>query len=76
MEYCIVLCMAVLHKHILWVMLFPQLCYGLLCPPFQYEPEKDVFNAAQSGAMAPNLVTHEFSYLIDQVRSVSPHSQQ
>jgi len=70
MEYCIVLCMAVLHKHILWV-IFLQLCYGVLCPPFQYEPKKDVFNAAQSGAMMPNLVTHEFSYLIDQVKSVS-----
>ena len=45
-----------------------QLCYGIFCPPFQYEPSKDVFNAAQSGAMIPNLVSHEFSYLIEQVK--------
>ena len=39
-----------------------QLCYGLIRPPFQYEPSKDVFNAAQSGAMMPNLVAHEFDW--------------
>ena len=48
----------------------PQLCYDILCPPFQYEPQKDVFNAAQSGAMIPNLVTHEFDYLYTQLTSV------
>jgi len=48
-----------------------QLCYGLFCPPFQYEPSKDVFNAAQSGAMIPNLVDHEFDYLYREVRDVS-----
>ena len=47
-----------------------QMCYGLLCPPFQYEPKKDVFNAAQSGAMVTDLVKHELSYLIKQVREV------
>ena len=48
-----------------------QLCYGLFCPPFQYEPSKDVFDAAQSGAMMPNLVDHEFDYLYREVRDVS-----
>ena len=46
-----------------------ELCYDILCPPFQYEPQKDVFNAAQSGAMVPNLVTHEFDYLYTQLTS-------
>ena len=50
--------------------LFFQFCYDILCPPFQYEPQKDVFNAAQSGAMVPNLVTHEFDYLYKQLTSV------
>ena len=35
----------------------------------------DVFNAAQSGAMAPNLVTHEFSYLLDQLKHVHTYEQ-
>lgn len=51
-----------------------QLCYGLICPPFQYEPSKDVFNAAQSGAMIPDLVAHEFDYLYKEVRDVSLQS--
>lgn len=42
-----------------------ELCYGPLCPPFQYESSKDVLDAAQSGAMIPNLVSHEFKYLHD-----------
>eukprot|EP00731_Ephydatia_muelleri_P026765 Em0018g865a len=46
-----------------------ELCYDILCPPFQYEPQKDVFNSAQSGAMIPNLVTHEFDYLYAQLTS-------
>ena len=48
-----------------------QLCYDVVCPPLQYEPSKDVFNAAQSGAMVPNLVSHEFKYLLEQLKSVS-----
>ncbi len=47
-----------------------QLCYDILCPPFQYHPELDVLNAAQSGAMIPNLVTHEWSYMEKQLREV------
>lgn len=48
-----------------------QLCYGVLCLPFQYEPKKDVFNAAQSGAMITNVIKREFSYLIEQIREVA-----
>ncbi|KAI8969710.1 hypothetical protein BDB01DRAFT_768090 [Pilobolus umbonatus] len=40
-----------------------ELCYGPLCPPFQYRPLKDVLNAAQSGGMAMNL-DYELDYLI------------
>ncbi|KAI8092277.1 uncharacterized protein B0P05DRAFT_462375 [Gilbertella persicaria] len=40
-----------------------EICYGLLCPPFQYKPSKDVLNAAQSASMAPNL-DHQLDYLI------------
>ena len=47
-----------------------QLCYDIFCPPFQYEPSKDVFNAAQSGAMLPNFVSHEFDYLMKQLKEV------
>jgi phospholipase B1 len=32
------------------------LCYGIICPPFQYKPELDRFNAARSGALASNLM--------------------
>jgi len=46
-----------------------ELCYGPLCPPFQYRPEYDVFNSAQSGAMVGDLVTHEVDYLIKQVKA-------
>ena len=34
-------------------------------------PSKDVFNASQSGAMVPNLVSHEFKYLLEQLKFVS-----
>ncbi len=47
-----------------------QLCYDIICPPFQYVSKKDVFNAAQSGAMVTDLVSHEFSYLLDQLKKV------
>ena len=47
-----------------------QLCYDILCPPFQYEPKLDVLNAAQSGAMIPNLVTHEWRYMLEQLKAV------
>ena len=50
-----------------------QFCYDIICPPFQYEHSKDVFNAAQSGAMVPNLVSHEFDYLIKQLKLVCKH---
>jgi len=47
-----------------------QLCYDIICPHYQYDPSKDVFNAAQSGAMARNLVSHQTTYLIDQLKKV------
>ncbi|GES80545.1 phospholipase B1, membrane-associated-like [Rhizophagus clarus] len=43
-----------------------ELCYGLICPPYQYKPNKDRFNAAQSGMMISNL-TAELNYLLDQL---------
>ncbi|RKP26172.1 hypothetical protein SYNPS1DRAFT_28124 [Syncephalis pseudoplumigaleata] len=45
-----------------------EVCYGPVCPPFQYQPEKDRLNAAQSGVMAQNL-KNEVYYLIDQLRA-------
>ena len=39
---------------------------GVVCPPYQYKPEKDRFNAAQSGMMASNL-TIELNYLLKQL---------
>ena len=51
-------------------MCFLQLCYDIVCPPFQYKPEHDVLNAAQSGAMIPNLVTHEWKYMLEQLKEV------
>lgn len=32
-----------------------EFCYGLLCPPYQYWPNLDQLNGAQSGSMAINL---------------------
>ena len=58
------------HNSIMTVSTLLQLCYDVICPPLQYEPSKDVFNAAQSGAMVPNLVSHEFKYLLEQLKSV------
>jgi phospholipase B1 len=46
-----------------------ELCYGPLCPPFQYHPALDVLDAAQSGAMVADLVSHELDYLIKQVKA-------
>jgi len=43
-----------------------EICYGVVCPPFQYRPAKDVLNSAQSGAMV-NDMTHELSYLLVQL---------
>ncbi|KAI7904752.1 uncharacterized protein BX663DRAFT_431471 [Cokeromyces recurvatus] len=40
-----------------------EICYGIICPPFQYRPSKDLLNAAQSAAMAPNI-DHQLDYLI------------
>jgi len=54
-------------------MIYIQLCYDVACLPFQYEPSLDVFNAAQSGAMVPNLVSHEFKYLLERLQEVSAH---
>jgi phospholipase B1 len=31
------------------------ICYGLICPPFQYRPSIDRFNAARSGSLVVNL---------------------
>ncbi|XP_065915128.1 phospholipase B1, membrane-associated-like [Dysidea avara] len=45
-----------------------ELCYGEICSPDQYHPDKDVLNAAQSGAMIPNLVKHELKYLLEQLK--------
>jgi len=45
-----------------------ELCYGPLCPPFQYKPKEDLLNSAQSGAMISDLVTHEVDYLVRQVK--------
>jgi len=42
-------------------------CPGAPCPDFQYHPAIDVFNAAQSGAMAINLPLHQLGYLIPQI---------
>jgi len=46
-----------------------EICYGPLCPPFQYRPTMDVLDAAQSGAMVTDLVTHEFNYLLAQLKA-------
>eukprot|EP01113_Clastostelium_recurvatum_P050823 TRINITY_DN971_c0_g1_i1.p1 TRINITY_DN971_c0_g1~~TRINITY_DN971_c0_g1_i1.p1 ORF type:complete len:368 (-),score=69.39 TRINITY_DN971_c0_g1_i1:122-1225(-) len=46
-----------------------ELCYGALCPPYQYHPAQDVLNGAQSGATITDLVTHEFDYLLGQLKS-------
>lgn len=47
-----------------------ELCYGVICPPGQYHPTQDVLNAAQSGAMVEDLVKHELTYLIDEVKAI------
>jgi len=44
-----------------------ELCYGPLCPPYQYRPTLDVLDAAQSGAMMTDLVTHEMDYLLKEL---------
>lgn len=44
-------------------------CAGPECPLFQYHPEVDVFDAAQSGAMVVNIPVHELDYLIRAVHS-------
>ncbi|KAG2206528.1 hypothetical protein INT47_008545 [Mucor saturninus] len=46
-----------------------ELCYGLLCPPFQYKPAKDVLNAAQSAGLAMNL-DHELDYLLPAIKNL------
>jgi len=46
-----------------------EICYGPLCPPFQYRREYDVFDAAQSGAMVTDLVSHELDYLLREMKA-------
>ncbi|RUS14747.1 LOW QUALITY PROTEIN: hypothetical protein BC938DRAFT_477243, partial [Jimgerdemannia flammicorona] len=43
-----------------------EVCFGILCPPYQYHPSRDRLNAAQSGALA-----HEVEYLIPQIKATS-----
>ncbi|KAJ3338205.1 hypothetical protein HDU93_009865 [Gonapodya sp. JEL0774] len=42
---------------------------GLLCPPFQYRPKLDRFNAAQSGAVVSNLMHELADYLVPMVQA-------
>jgi len=42
-------------------------CAARFCPPYQYHPEVDQLDAAQSGGMIVNLPQHEMDYLITQV---------
>ena len=53
-----------------WYTFFLQFCYNFICFPFQYRKE-DVFNAAQSGAMITNIVSHEFNHLLKKLKEVS-----
>ncbi|KAI8914876.1 hypothetical protein DFJ77DRAFT_431143 [Powellomyces hirtus] len=46
-----------------------EICYGVLCPPMQYH-KNDRLNAAQSGAMIPNLIA-ELEHLIRAMKSDS-----
>ncbi|KAJ3322953.1 hypothetical protein HDV06_002612 [Boothiomyces sp. JEL0866] len=45
---------------------FANFCEGILCPPFEYHPEYDHFNAARSGAYISNL-DGELNWLIEQM---------
>jgi len=47
---------------------FLEVCFGVFCPTYQYHPNQDNLNAAQSGAMASNLI-HELNYLIPTLKS-------
>jgi len=44
-------------------------CAGIICLPGQYQPAKDVFNAAQSGATFFDLPGHELDYLIKTLKA-------
>lgn len=44
-----------------------EICYASWCPPFQYFPDQDQLNAAQSGATVSNL-NHEIEYLAEQLK--------
>eukprot|EP00696_Hemimastix_kukwesjijk_P006168 gnl/Hemi2/17809_TR5873_c0_g1_i1.p1 gnl/Hemi2/17809_TR5873_c0_g1~~gnl/Hemi2/17809_TR5873_c0_g1_i1.p1 ORF type:complete len:392 (-),score=136.76 gnl/Hemi2/17809_TR5873_c0_g1_i1:19-1128(-) len=46
-----------------------ELCWGALCPPYQYRPSIDVLNAAQSGAQVSNLVS-QVKYLGEQLQKM------
>jgi len=52
---------AALGSHVL------EYCSGPFCPPYQYHPELDKFNAAQSGGMIMDLPQHEMDFLLKQV---------
>ncbi|KAJ3287273.1 hypothetical protein HK104_008676 [Borealophlyctis nickersoniae] len=49
---------------------FPEICWGALCPPFQYKPQVDQLNGAQSGALVSN-VAGEVDYLVKQMKTKS-----
>ncbi|KAI9352319.1 hypothetical protein BD770DRAFT_368275 [Pilaira anomala] len=46
-----------------------EICYGPLCPPFQYRPLRDVLNAAQSAGLAMNL-DNMLDYLLPAMKFV------
>ena len=52
------------------IVILLQVCYDVVCPPYQYRPSEDVFNAAQSGAMITDLVSHEMDYLVEELKKV------
>lgn len=47
-----------------------ELCFGILCPigPFGWDRDVDGFNAAQTGALASNLLHEARDYLVPQVK--------
>ncbi|KXS17783.1 hypothetical protein M427DRAFT_54372 [Gonapodya prolifera JEL478] len=48
-----------------------ELCFGPLCPPYQYRPLLDKFNAAQSGALISNIA-HELNDYLLPVMKLTP----
>jgi len=49
-------------------------CFGRLCPPWQYVPHSDRFNAAQSGARMANL-QHEMNYLVPAIQQSEKYKE-